>query len=277
MAGKQRRISQLYTFLASAYDAQDFPEVYSSGTNVTEFVNHASNFALEVKKDREKFDVYLSEINTLESEIKAFRSIDQAFADKYKVSLKDYQEQYGGPQLAQLDEYLEATGKSQATLLNAQVGYVQSIDAKSKEFLDGWEKVKDNAKKDLIWSSIFSVVDILTGVGIGGAGAVYLVYRDVSKMTTARKWWDVGTNGGDVVDLASVAMNTYNYFDKIEQMGINKTAPDVINWITNKVGNITGDNGNFSVLVKKLTEHAKWAKEEDERRSNTPPNPFVPI
>jgi hypothetical protein len=278
MGAKQRRVSELYTYLAAAYDGQDFPEVYSNGTNVGEFVENVNQYRIEVQKDNDKFAVYLGEIKQLDLEIRALRSIDQGFADKYKVSLQTYQETYASTELSQMDEYLRATGKSQALHLNAAVGYLEKVDEQAKELLDGWKRVEDNARKELIVGAILNVVDILTGIGIGGAGAVFLLKgRNLTKpeFTATRLFWDLGTNGGDVVDMASVALSTYNFYDNINRLGINKKSTDVLDWIQKKVDGITGKGGNFDILVEKLKDHAKWA--EEERENQPPPNPFVPI
>ena len=278
IGAKQRRVSELYTYLAAAYDGQDFPEVYSNGTNVGEFVENVNKYRKEVQKDNAKFDVYLSEIKNLDLEIRALRSIDQGFADKYKVSLQAYQETYASTELSQVNVYLRETGKSQALHLNAAVGYFEKVDEQAKELLDGWERVEDNARRELVVGAILNVVDILTGIGIGGAGAVFLLKgRDLTRpeFTGTRLFWDLGTNGGDVVDLASVALSTYNFYDNINRLGINKKTTDVLDWIQQKVDGITGKGGNFDKLVEKLKAHAKWA--EEERENQPPPNPFVPI
>lgn len=278
MGTKQRRISVLYTQLAATYDGQDFPEVYSQGSNVGEFVSNVEKYTVELKKDQNKFDTYLNEIHQLELEIGAVRSVDQGFADKYNVSLQEYHETYASTELAQMDEYLRATGKSQALHLNAAVGYMEKVDEQAKELLDGWNRVESNARKDLIVGAVLNVVDILTGIGIGGAGAVFLLKgRDLTKaeFTGTRLFWDLGTNGGDVVDMASVALSTYVVYDNINRLGINKKSNDVLDWLENKVNNITGKGGNYDTLVEKLKKHVEWVKEEE--KNQAPPNPFVPV
>jgi hypothetical protein len=278
MATQQRRISELYTNLASAYDGQDFSLVYSHTANVGEFAANVNNFRLEALKDKDKFDAYLREIKSLQLQINTLRSVDQGFATKYGVSLKEYHETYAGTELAQMDEYLRATGKSQALHLNATVGYFEKLDQQSKALLDGWERVESNARRELIVGAIVNAIDIISGIGLGGAGIAFLYKgRNISspEFTATRLFWDLGTNGGDAVDMVSVALDTYNFYSNIDRLGINKKSSDVLEWIEKKVGAITGKGGNFDLLVEKLKAHHSWVKEQEEHRG--PPNPFIPI
>jgi hypothetical protein len=175
-----------------------------------------------------------------------------------------------------LDEYRQFTGRSQALWLNAQVGYVEKTDAKAKEFLEGWDRVKDNAKRDLIIGSVFSVVEMLTGFGIGGSGAVDLlkvIRTDAKGMLKSTRWWG---NAGDTLDFGSAAINTYQAYETLIKNGI-KDVDGATKWIDDRLTTLTGPSGNFQILIDRLNEHIKWAKEEEERRNSAPPNPFVPI
>jgi hypothetical protein len=275
MAEQQRRISELYTYLAAAYDGQDFPEVYSHTANITEFVANVNNFRLEAMKDQEKVDGYLKEIKTLQSQISSLRSIDQGFANKYGVSLKEYQETYAGTELAQMDEYLRATGKAQALHLNAAVGYLEKVDEQAKKMLDGWDRVEKNARTQLILDAVVNAIDIISGIGLAGAGVAFLYKgRDLTKseFTAPRLFWDLGTNGGDALDLVSVALNTYNVYDNLDRLGITKKSSDVLEWIQKEVNGITGQGGNFDRLVERLKA---WVK--DENKDPGDPNPFIPV
>jgi hypothetical protein len=276
MATQQRRISELYTYLAAAYDGQDFAQVYSHASNVGEFASNVDKFRLEALKDQGKFDTYLTEIKRLQLQMNALRGIDQGLADKYGVSLKEYHETYASTELSQMDEYLRATGKAQALHLNASVGYFEKLDEQAKGLLDGWNRVESNARRDLIVGAIVNAIDIITGIGLGGAGIAFLYKgRDLSKpeFTATRLFWDLGTNGGDAVDMVSVALNTYKFYDNIDRLGINKKSSDVLEWIEKKVNTITGKGGNFDLLVEKLKSHVKWVQEQGENS----PNPFIPV
>ena len=74
MSAKQSQLSDLYSYLSAALDAQDFPEVYSEGTDVDGFLQHARNFTTEVRKDSGKFGDCLLQIDQLQSELKTMQA-----------------------------------------------------------------------------------------------------------------------------------------------------------------------------------------------------------
>jgi flagellin-specific chaperone FliS len=275
-AAKQRRLAELYTFLSAAYDSQDFPEVYASTHNVDEFVKHAMNFATEVKNDREKFNKYLSEIESLNEALKTSRDSMLEFSKKLNINLSDELKNYGGENFSTLNSYLQMTANAQAMTLDKQVKYLVKVDDKSREFMEGWEQVKKNHNNAS--TIVLNLVDILTGIGIGGAGLLHLLTRDVSKMTFARKWWDVGTNGGDVVDLTSVALSTYQVYNTLSKEHVPLNTQGAVDWIKNRVNELTGTNGNFQTLVSHINDYTRdkaqewfddWGWRDDMIRSRT--------
>ncbi len=193
------------------------------------------------------------------------------FAKRYGVNLKEQVEKYGGPYLTRFDEYAKITGEAQALMLNSQVRYIAAVDEQSKTLLDGWDKVKSQAKTEQILNSVWMVADVVSGLGIGAAGAYSLWTRDARTWTNAKKFWDVGTNGGDVLDLVSVAFNTYNFYNSVQKLKINKTPNDINGWVQNQVKKITSKSGNFGLLIDRIRDHVTRAKEP-----RTDPNPWVP-
>jgi hypothetical protein len=271
MASKQRAISDAYTFLSETYDAQDFPDVRTDGTDLQDFIRHANNFAKGVWDDRAKFEPELNKIKKLEREIRLYKGIDEKFAKRYGVDLKKHVETYASSYVTKFDEYAKYTGESQALMLNSQVKYIATIDDKAKEFLDGWDKVKKNLKTETDFAAALNVVDVLTGLGIGANGAFHLFTRDATSWTNARKFWDTGANGGDALDMVTMAFNTYNFYAYIDKNAINKTPSDVTNWVKDKVTEITGKDGNFQLLINRIKDHVEAAK-----KPPTDPNPWVP-
>ena len=271
LVSKQRAISDAYTFLKVTYDAQDFPDVRAGGTDLQDFISHANSFAKGVWDDRGKFEPELNKIKKLEREIRLYKAIDEKFAKRYGVDLKEHVETYASSYVTKFDEYAKYTGESQALMLDSQVKYMATIDDKAKEFLDGWDKVKQNLKTETDFAAALNVVDVLTGLGIGANGAFHLFTRDATSWTNAKKFWDVGTHGGDVVDMVSVALNTYNFYTHIDKHAINKTPDDVTKWVKDKVTKITGKDGNFALLINRIKDHVEAAK-----KPPTDPNPWVP-
>ena len=272
LASKQRAISEAYTFLKAAYDAQDFQEVRDGGTDLQDFISHANSFAKGVWDDRAKFEPELNKIKKLEREIRLYKGIDEKFAKRYGVNLNEHLETYGGSYLTKFDEYAKYTGESQALMLDSQVMYIATIDDKAKEFLDGWDKVKKHVKKETAFDAVSNVVDVLTGLGIGSHGAFHLLTRDTTGMTLSQKFGGIGASGGDALDMVTVAFSTYNFYNNINKQAINKTPSDVTNWVKNKVTEITGKDGNFQLLINRIKDHIEAAK-----KPPTDPNPFIPF
>jgi hypothetical protein len=282
VAAKQNRITTLYGAIIASTKAQDLPFIYSTGTDVNEYVNHVISFSEAVKQDYADLVKYKSEIQNLELEINALNSVDEGFAKVYGVSLLEQRRSLAPGYITEMEQAIKQTTSAQAELLNAQVVYLDAIDIKAQEMLKGWDGVKSEAKKQLIIGSITAALDILTATGISGSAAYKLyagdgkILLDKTKRTT-NDWWEIlGLRTGQLGDYVSNWINTGKFLDGLNKYGI-KSEQAGYDFVTNKIEELSGPKSNFQVLIDRLNEHLKWAKEEEDRRNNTPPNPFVPV
>jgi hypothetical protein len=282
IAAKQNQITALYGALVTTTKGQDLPLVYTTGTNVNEYIKHIMSFADAVKQDYADLIKYKSEIQALELEINALNAVDEGLAKKFGASLLDVRRQSAPGYMTEMEQALLQTARTQVELLNAQVVYLDAIDAKSKEMLNGWDSVKAEAKKELIIGSIAAALNILAQTGKSGM-AFYKLYDGdwkVLKDSTKRNvshWWEIlGLRPGQIADYVSDWMNAGRFLDGLHRHGITSEQAGY-DFVTGKIEEMSGPNGNFQILTNRLNEHLKWAQEEDERRGNSSPNPFIPV
>jgi hypothetical protein len=282
IASKQAYVTNLYTQMSVALDGQDLPQVLSTGTDVNAYINKAKEFMDETVKDYGKLQWYREQIEKTQLEIEAMNSVDEGFAKLYGVTLVDKREEVASVFMAKWRENLEQTQIAQAHSLNSQILYMEAVDEKSEELLKGWDSVKDAAKKSLIIGAVTAYLDILTSTGISG-NAVYRLMNDEgqkllkSSTRTARAMWQAaGFRGGQALDYITMWMTTGKYLDGLNKNAI-KSSQQGYDFLNEKLDKLTGPKSNFQTLADRLKEHLDWAKEEEERRNNTPPNPFVPV
>jgi hypothetical protein len=282
IAAKQNRITALYGALVASTKAQDLPFIYSTGTNVNEYVNHVMSFTDTVKQDYADLIKYKSEIQALELEINAMNAVDEGLAKKFGASLLDTRRNTAQGYLTEMEQALKQTATTQVELLNAQVLYLDAIDEKAKEMLTGWDNVKSAAKTELILGSITAAIDILAQTGKSGM-AFYKLYdgdwkilMDKSKRNVS-SWWEIlGLRPGQIADYVSDWMNTSKFLDGLHRHAINSEQAGY-EFVNNKINELSSPDSSFQVLIKRLNEHLDWAKKEDERRRNASPNPFIPV
>lgn len=282
IASKQAYVTNLYTQMSVALDGQDLPQVLSTGTDVNAYINKAKEFMDETVKDYGKLQWYREQIEKTQLEIEAMNSVDEGFAKLYGVTLVDKREEVASVFMAKWRENLEQTQISQAHALNSQILYMEAVDEKSEELLKGWDSVKDAAKKSLIIGAVTAYLDILTSTGISG-NAVYRLMNDEgqkllkSSTRTARAMWQAaGFRGGQALDYITMWMTTGKYLDGLNKNAITSSQQGY-DFLNEKLDKLTGPKSNFQTLADRLKEHLDWANEEEERRKNTPPNPFVPV
>lgn len=282
IASKQAHIANLYTGMSSALDGQDLPEVLSTGTDVNAYINKATEFMDETVKDYGSMQWYRDEIAKTELEIEAMNSADEGFAKLYGVTLVDQREEAASVFMAKWRENLQQTQISQTHALNSQVLYMEAVDEKSLELLNGWDSVKDAAKKSLIIGAVTAYLDILTSTGISG-NAVYRLLNDEGKKlldrttrTSRAMWQAAGFRGGQAVDYVTMWMTTGQYLDGLNKNAIT-TSTEGYDFLDEKINKLTGPDSNFQTLSNRLKEHLDWAEEEEERRRNASPSPFVPV
>jgi hypothetical protein len=281
IASKQAYIANLYSQMAAALDGQDMPAVLDTGTNVNSYISKATEFMEESIKDYGKLQWYRNEIEKAALEIQVMNTLDEKFAKLYGVDLVDTREAAASVSMARWRESLVQTQLGQAQSLNSQILYMEAVEQKSSELLDGWDRVKDAAKKSMIIGAVQVYLDFITQTGISG-NAVYRLMGDEGKKMLNRTsdtwvramWQAAGFRGGQAVDYITTWMNIGKYMDGLNRHAVT-TSSKGYEVIQGKIEQLTGPTSNFQKLASRLQEHLTWAKQQERDRS--PPNPFIPL
>jgi hypothetical protein len=236
----------------------------------------------ESVKDYGKLQWYRDQIDKAGREIQAMNSVDEGFAKLYGVTLVDQREQAASVFMAKWRQGLVDTQLGQAQALNSQLLYMESVEKKSEQLLNGWDSVKDAAKKALIVGVISVYLDQVTQIGISG-NAVYRLLGDEGKKMLNRTsdtwvramWQAAGFRGGQVLDYITTWKNNGMFLDGLNRNAITTSAKGY-EVLQGKIDQLTGPNSNFQRLANRLREHVEWAKEQ-ERNGDGDPNPFIPV
>jgi hypothetical protein len=283
VAAKQAYIANLYMQMSAALDGQDLPEILSTGTNVNLYISKATQFMTEAVKDYGKLQWYRDEIERTGREIQVINSLDEGFAKLYGVTLVDQREESASVFMAKWRESLLQTQVGQAHALNSQLLYMEAVDEKSKELLNGWDNVKDAAKKSMIIGAVEVYLDFISQTGISG-NAIYRLMGDEGKKMLNRTsdtwvramWQAAGFRGGQALDYITTWKNIGMYLDGLNKHAIT-TSSKGYEVLDEKIQTLTGPNSNFQALADRLKEHLAWAKKQEESSGDGSPNPFIPV
>jgi hypothetical protein len=207
--------NELQGQLAAKYDAQSVflssqdVAYVEAGDDEKRFVGHVQDFLGEINRDQKNY-AELTKGNTLLQDqlVAANKGLTdiQAATDWNNQDLRKYAE----AEMAVSDISYDTMAKNAGVLGDISKEYVNKTDGTAAAYEQAWDRTKHNEKRKELFQSINTVLDLMTGVGIGGNALTQFVAKEFSEIG---KTFDRLTNAywlrnGQIGDLAQAAMNS---------------------------------------------------------------------
>lgn len=269
--GQYVALSSTNKSLAAAYVAKDFNYVFDT-SSVASFLPQATTFLQNIPEDISRFQSLAKNVQDIENNNDKNDLTIQLIKNLNGLSDVDVNNLMPPELLGQLKAAQQDYAASTAILADEVTGYIQRLDSQAKVLLQAWDKTKKTEASSNVFGAITVVVDILTGLGIGGNAITQSIAKEFKEVTKGgatydRLWNGIGLRTGQVGDMLQAAFNSGLWLSRLSGVVSIEGVYD-----KSKDADISTAN-NLKLLlerVKKYEEEEKWKQDRD-------PNPFVPI
>jgi hypothetical protein len=193
--------------LRTALISQDFPHVQAED-NLSSFSSKAFDFLKELQSDNEELGKYNKEYSDLIDQYEMEGEVLNVRMNQEGWDLEKLQSE-APSETGQLDVAAGTLEKNTTQVLDAAALYNQRVEAKAEEFLAAWDSTKKNQSTKETLAAINGVLDIASGLGIGGNAITQLTTNQLAKgwekmadVTNA-----VTLRGGQIIDMVQAGMN----------------------------------------------------------------------
>ena len=273
LVGQYQALSSTNKSAASAFAAKDFAYIFDT-SSVATFLPQAIHFLSNIPADLNRFRSLLNNVTSIKSSIIQSETLISVMKGVYKLSDEDINnlippETLGEFKAAQMDY-----AQSVALLADQVVGYTQRLDEQAAILLSAWDATKKTEATSHVFGAITVVIDILTGIGIGGNAIAQSIFKDLKQALQKganydRLWNGIGLRAGQVGDMLQAALNSGVYLSKL---GGIKSFDDIDNVARDADISI---GTNLTALLERVK---KYQQDEKSRQGEKePPNPFIPI